>query len=263
MQDCHDAIVERSSRLNRLLRFSPDLQLRTHRRGARNEGRASDSGSGPAREYRRRPVFFSAVAQHDAPHRVAADAPDVGDEFRLARPAAAAVMPDAIEDIAEWQIGLHRVHLVHHALPTASLAGNAQEPRWERVEWLVQGLGAGWQWPGAAAAPVVPGDRARRHGLSGGSGPPGRTMRARNALTRASASGSSSSSGTGFASRPRRLVAVTIAGFTAGGAGSAGASSFAGGGVGFGSSATGGVSASVRRVALVTIAGMAGARRGR
>jgi hypothetical protein len=97
--------------------------------------------------------------------------------------------------------------------------------------------------------------RCARHG--------GRTIRARNARTRAVASGSSFGSAARRAARCSfarfRMAAETTADFAVGGAGSAGAPSLAGAGVGFGSSTTGGVSAGVRRVALVTIAGMAGA----
>jgi hypothetical protein len=48
------------------------------------------------------------------------------------------------QDVAERQIGLRRVHLVHHALLPAPRARDAQEPRWERVERLIERLGAGW-----------------------------------------------------------------------------------------------------------------------
>ena len=67
---------------------------------------------------------------------------NAGDQFRLSCPAAAAVVAHLRQDGADRQVGLGRMRLVEQAILPASLTGHAQEPRGERVERLVQGLGA-------------------------------------------------------------------------------------------------------------------------
>ena len=70
----------------------------------------------------------SAHAQHDLPHRAAADTLDAGQQLRLPCPAAAAVVPHSIEDNAKGHVGSRRVHLVHHLHLAAAVAVNPQDP---------------------------------------------------------------------------------------------------------------------------------------
>jgi len=63
------------------------------------------------------------LLQHDPPNRPATDALDAGDEFRLARPTAAAVVAHSIKDGTDRHVTLRRsVRLVEQALAPAHTA---------------------------------------------------------------------------------------------------------------------------------------------
>jgi hypothetical protein len=66
---------------------------------------------------------------------------DAGEQFRLLRPSAAAVVPHSVEDVVDQHVGasLH-VHLVDHPHLAAAIALDPEEPRREGVERLVEGL---------------------------------------------------------------------------------------------------------------------------
>ena len=96
----------------------------------------------------------------------AADALDAGKQLRLPCPAAAPVVAHLVDDVADQHGALRGVHLVHHALLPAPRTRDAQEPRRERIERLIERLGAGWQRLGAVAPPVAAGDWSRGHRVS-------------------------------------------------------------------------------------------------
>jgi hypothetical protein len=77
------------------------------------------------------------------PQRPAADALDDGQQFRLLCPAAAAVVPQPVEDGTVQHVVLPHVRLGARLDLAAALAFDAQEPRREGGERLVEGLGAG------------------------------------------------------------------------------------------------------------------------
>ena len=86
------------------------------------------------------------------------DALGAGEQLRLARQAAAAVMAHAGEESAQRYLASAAggVRLVQHAHLATAVALDAQEPRREGTERLGHGLGAGRQWLGAVAEPVSP-----------------------------------------------------------------------------------------------------------
>ena len=104
------------------------------------------------------------AAGSDAP--AAADALDAAEQLHLPRQSAAALVTHLLDDVAERQIGLRRVHLVHHALLPTPRARDAQEPRREGIERLIERLGGRGQRAGAVAPPIAPGDRADGHRVS-------------------------------------------------------------------------------------------------
>jgi hypothetical protein len=95
------------------------------------------------------------LPQHDPPHRPAACAFDAGDQICLSHSAAASVVAHSIEDGPDRQNALCGVRLIEQPLLATALASHPQEPRRERGERLVQGLGAGGQRAGAVAPPVA------------------------------------------------------------------------------------------------------------
>jgi hypothetical protein len=100
---------------------------------------------------------------------------NTGEQFCLLRPAAAAVVPHALDVVPDQHLALRPVGLVDHPLLAAAVAHDTQEPRRERAHGLVQGLLAGRQRMIAIAAPVALRDRPGRHQC-------GRIRRAKNAL---------------------------------------------------------------------------------
>jgi len=68
----------------------------------------------------------------------AADALDAGKQLRLPCPAAAPVVAHLVDDVADQHGALRGVHLVHHALLPAPRTRDAQEPRRERIERLIE-----------------------------------------------------------------------------------------------------------------------------
>jgi hypothetical protein len=78
-------------------------------------------------------------------------------QARLPGQAAATVLAHAADQDSEWHraAALARVRLVHQGRPAAAVAGDAQEPRRERPERLLQRLLRRGQRLGAVAAPVA------------------------------------------------------------------------------------------------------------
>ena len=77
-------------------------------------------------------------------------------------------MPHAVDDVADQHVAVCHVRLVDHPILAAAVAGDAQEPRRERAQRLVEGFRAGRQRVVAVAAPVPSGDRPGRHQASRG-----------------------------------------------------------------------------------------------
>jgi hypothetical protein len=75
--------------------------------------------------------IVSANRQHDPPHRTAAGALDAGQQLRLPRAAAAAVVAHPVEDVAEQHVAVYQVCFGDQPLLAAAVAHDPQEPRRE------------------------------------------------------------------------------------------------------------------------------------
>jgi hypothetical protein len=86
------------------------------------------------------PRHISPLPQHNPSHRAAADALDAGEQFRLSRPPAAAVVTYPLEDGTDRYVVLPHVRLGAHLDVAAAVTFDAQEPRRERGERFVEGF---------------------------------------------------------------------------------------------------------------------------
>src|ERR1700704_3377662 len=132
-------------------------------------------------------------------------------------------MAHPLDDVPDQHVALpRRMRLGEHPLLAAPIAGDPHEPRRERPERLVEGLGASRQRVGAVAAPVPARDRPGGHSVAW------RTI-SRNSAAAASPRRRGSSGGMSGTS-PNQLLrrfTVTIVGFRSSLAGAGGVSGFA------------------------------------
>jgi hypothetical protein len=84
-----------------------------------------------------------AADQHDPTHRPTAGALDAGEQLHLPCPAAAAVVPHPVEDVADQHVALRPARLGKHPLLAAPVAGDPQEPTRKRGKRFGQRFGGG------------------------------------------------------------------------------------------------------------------------
>jgi hypothetical protein len=130
---------------------------------------------------RERPPLAQSAAvvadQHDPPHWPAADTLDAGEQLHHPRAAAAAVVPHALDDVADQHFAVRQGPGDQPLLLAAAIAHDPQEPRRERAQRLAQRFRARRQRVGSTPRAPLTGPASRAAPCAGPSTRPPKATR--------------------------------------------------------------------------------------